>query len=97
MATTAATIGYAQPASLRLQLDTPNLRHCGYSWIRPTCVCFLVVVFVCLLSLFAASLYVVALFWLRLLFLLWLVCLCGVYFMCVWRLCMWAYVRRVSE
>jgi hypothetical protein len=80
MATTAATVGYAQPASLRLQLDTPNLRHCGYNWIRPTCVTaatigyaqpaflFLVVVFVCVLSLFAASLYAVALFWLRLLF-----------------------------
>ena len=24
---------------LILQLDTPNLRYCGYSWIRPTCVC----------------------------------------------------------
>ena len=32
---------------LLLQLDTPNLRHCGYSWIRPTCVFLFLLLCLC--------------------------------------------------
>jgi hypothetical protein len=48
----------ALPEPKWLQLDTPNLRHYGYNWIRPTCVCFCVCssfVFVVLQLCFCAS------------------------------------------